>query len=239
MSSIVPAILPTSREDLERKAGMLIGLVDTVQVDLVDGRFATPASWPYNEEKLEEGNTTYTAEDTLPHLGQIHYELDLMMTDPEHIVGDWIAAGAEKLVFHAESSSFLLKTMQDVNTRYGHDKDFAPDLLSLGVALNIESDVALLDPFLEYAEYVQFMGIDDIGKQGQPFDERVLRKISQLRLRHPEVLIQVDGGVSIETAHALLSVGVDRLIIGSAIWKAPNVRESLELFNELVREYNG
>lgn len=238
MSFIVPAILPASREDIERKVASLVGQVDVVQIDVVDGKFTQPASWPYTTAQ-EDAGAMYSAEDPLPYLGQIHYEVDMMITEPENVVGEWIAAGVDRLVFHAESSRFVLKTMEEVSVHYGRDKDFTPDLLSLGVAINIESDVALLDPFLQFADYVQFMGISSIGKQGQPFDERVLRKISQFRSRHSDVLIQVDGGVNLESAHALLSIGVDRLVIGSALWKSGDIKNTLELFNGIVREYNG
>ncbi len=236
MSAIVPAILPTSREDIEHKVSLLVGNASMVQIDLVDGKFVGPASWPYSEG---DAAVKFDGDNPLPYLGRIQYEMDLMLSAPEDVVGDWIAAGANKLIFHAESSTTLLKTMEEVNTRYGHDKDFAPDLLSMGVALNIESDVTLLEPFLQYADYVQFMGIAQIGKQGQPFDERVLRKISQFRSTHSDVLIQVDGGVSLETARALLSIGVDRLVVGSAIWRSQNLKETLESFRDIVREHNG
>ena len=48
MSIIVPAILPSSRRDLVTKLDALAGLVDEVQVDIVDGLFAGPATWPYD-----------------------------------------------------------------------------------------------------------------------------------------------------------------------------------------------
>jgi pentose-5-phosphate-3-epimerase len=57
MSVIVPAILPTSRDDLDEKLLRLHGLVDAVQVDVVDGRFVTPASWPYKDA---QGSTRTT-----------------------------------------------------------------------------------------------------------------------------------------------------------------------------------
>lgn len=235
MSAIIPAILPLSRVDLNQKTAALFGLTDWVQIDIVDGRFASPPSWPYTSK---EGLAELNAENPLPHLGRMRYELDLMATDPEKLVGECIAAGANRLVLHAESSRFLPKTMEQLNTLYGHDKNFAPDLLSLGVALNIASEISLLEPFLPYADYVQFMGIADIGKQGQPFDQHVIRKIAEFRKKHPDILIQVDGGVSLTTIRALLEIGVDRMIVGSALWKAPNLHEAFEQFNDIVREYN-
>jgi ribulose-phosphate 3-epimerase len=234
MTAIIPAILPSSREDLEQKLGMLSGLVDAVQVDSVDGKFATPATWPYLKKDQPDN---YSQDDPMPYLGEIHYEIDLMTSDPERLAGEWISAGAERLVFHVESSHNLQKIITDLGARYGHAKDFAPGLLSLGIAFNIETDLALMAPFMEIVDYVQFMGIATIGKQGQPFDPRVLRKIMQCRQKYPEVLIQVDGGVKLENARDLLTAGVNRLVVGSALWKGASIKEELQKFTELVHEF--
>jgi ribulose-phosphate 3-epimerase len=232
MQVIIPAILPTSQEDLEEKLRILHGQVKMVQIDAVDGRFISPASWPYIP-----GTPEFPADYSLPFLGDMHFEIDLMVTNPEEVSGTWINAGAERIVIHAESTIFLEKAIKDLEVRYGHAKDFAPDLLSLGLAINIGSDLSLIEPFLDHADYVQFMGISIIGKQGEPFDSRVLRKIAAFKKKYPQMTVQVDGGVSLVTAPALLTAGIDRLIVGSALWKAPNIPEELEKFNQLVQEY--
>jgi ribulose-phosphate 3-epimerase len=236
MSAIVPAILPKSLEDLQQKLAVLDGVVTSVQLDVVDGRFASPASWPYLENS-SSGDPDFQNGETLPYLGQMNYEIDLMVSNPEEVTGLWIQAGASRITIHAESTKYLSKTISDVQVKYGHAKDFAPGLLSLGLAINIATDLSLIEPYLEFMDYVQFMGIASIGKQGEPYDTRVLRKIAAFRHLHPDMNIQVDGGVSLATAPALLSAGVSRLIIGSALWKAPNLLEEFRKFQDLSQEY--
>jgi ribulose-phosphate 3-epimerase len=160
-----------------------------------------------------------------------------MVNAPEIVAGSWIEAGAQRLTLHVESTNYLSKTVTELEVKYGHAKDFAPNLISLGLAINIGSDLSVLDPYIDHVDYVQFMGIATIGKQGEPFDKRVLRKIALLKNKYPQLLIQVDGGVSLMTAPALLTAGVDRLIVGSALWRAPNLAEELQKFNDLVQEY--
>jgi ribulose-phosphate 3-epimerase len=236
MSVIIPAILPTSREDLEENLAPLEGLVDAVQIDIVDGRFVKPASWPYASGTDEFAK--HVAEgDMLPYVGQMQFEVDLMVSDPENVTGIWISAGANRVTLHAESTTYLPKAITEMGVKYGHAKGFSGSLLSVGLALNISSEPSLIEPFIDAIDYVQFMGIGTIGKQGEPFDSRVLRKISAFKRRHPEMEIQVDGGVSLVTAPALLSAGVDRLVVGSALWKAPNIADELAKFNELVEQY--
>jgi ribulose-phosphate 3-epimerase len=236
MSKIVPAILPVSHADLEQKLGILRGLVDAVQIDIIDGRFASSASWPYSTgarefaQEIEKGVM-------LPHYGEFHFEMDLMVSDPEEVTGIWIAAGAQRIILHVESTNYLPRAITDLETKYGHAKGFAPDLLAVGLAINIQSDLLLLEPYLPNADFVQFMGIDSIGKQGQPFDERVLEKIKAFKGKHPNMSVQVDGGVSLETAPALLSAGVERLIVGSALWNSEDIQNELKAFQSLIEEY--
>jgi ribulose-phosphate 3-epimerase len=241
MSVIVPAILTTSREDLEQKLLQLAGVVSDVQIDIIDGRFTSPATWPYTElgtnSNADVASKIFPEGDMLPYVDQLQYEMDLMVANPEEVTGLWIEAGAVRMTIHVESTNYLPKAITDLQIKYGHAKDFAPGLLSLGLAINIGTELSLIEPFLADADYVQFMGIATIGKQGQPFDKEVLRKIAQFKKKHPKMTVQVDGGVSLDTAPALLSAGVDRLIVGSALWKAKNFLDELEKFNQLVQEY--
>jgi ribulose-phosphate 3-epimerase len=236
MSIIIPAILPVSHEDLEEKLATLVGLVDSVQIDMVDGRFVVPSSWPYKDD-IADPSKEHDGIENLPHLGELHFEMDLMVEDPEHIAGEWVTAGAERVVIHVESNNYIDRAIRTLESEYGHTKDFAPNLLAVGIGINIQTDVALIEPYLDTVDYVQFMGIANIGRQGEPFDRTVLRKIAAFKRKYPKMPIQVDGGVSLITAPALLSVGVDRLIVGSALWKAPNIREALQQFNDVVQEY--
>jgi len=238
MSVIVPAVLPQSREDLEEKLALFSKHTDAdmVQIDVVDGRFAKPASWPYANGSKEFAAMIARGE-TLPYLGRFRYEVDLMTSDPEQVTGLWIAAGVSRITVHAESTTYLPKIITDLVRKYGYDRDFAPGLLSFGLAIGIATDLALVEQYLEYLNYVQFMGIAAIGKQGQPFDTRVIQKIATFRKRHPTVEIQVDGGVTKQTAPLLLAAGVDRLIVGHVLLQAKDMREEYEELSAFALRY--
>lgn len=233
MGVIIPAVLVPSRKALDDTLSRLKGLVDVVQVDIVDGRFVGPPTWPYSE--AEELGILRGASQ-FPHLGEFKFEVDLMVENPEDQIGPWIDAGVERILVHIESVRNMERVVETMKG-YGHEKGFAPDLLSLGIAINIDTDTAAIEPYLDDADYVQFMGIKTIGKQGQPFDERVLRKIEAFRKAHPGMPVQVDGAVSEKTAPALLAAGVDRLCIGSALLKAPDIEAALHRFEGLAEEY--
>jgi len=235
MSIIVPAILPSSREDLIEKLKALEGLVDEVQVDIVDGVYASPPTWPYDTgpgelaRMLSEG-------DMIPHAGECRIEMDLMVEHPEKTMGAWIELGASRITIHAASVTHLPRLLHDFKTEYGYDKGFASDLLAIGVAVPPGTSPEDLTPFLNQIDYVQFMGIKHVGRQGEPFDQDVLTTIKRFKAHHPNVPFQVDGGVSLNTAPKLLELGVSRLVIGSAIWKAPSVPKAIQEFKDITLE---
>lgn len=231
----MPAILPTSRADLVGKLALLEGLVDEVQIDVVDGVFAAPPTWPYTDEAA-----TFSADvlegDAIPFLGRFRFEIDLMVKQVEQVTGVWIAAGAQRLVLHAESTAQLPLALLDIQQKYGHAKGFAPGLLSVGLSVGNDTPLEIIEPFVDHIDFVQFMGIRNIGHQGEPFDERVLDRVRRFRKQYPNLVIQVDGAVSTTTAPHLLDAGVDRLVIGSDLWKAPNLKERLQTYQAMVSE---
>ena len=218
--AIIPAVLPANREDLEGKLAILAAIpsVARVQIDVVDGKFAAPASWPYSAGGQGGAAAELAAwareGGALPEPWRIAYEMDLMCLDAERAAGEWLALGASRLTFHAESAIDLERFLAAVYRRYGEH------CVSVGLALGIGSDLSLIEPHIRQISYVQFMGIATIGRQGQRFDSRVFEKIRAFRARHPGVAVQVDGGVSLENAKKLIALGVSGLVVGSAILRA-------------------
>lgn len=236
MGIIIPAIIPTSKEDLAGKLSRLSGLCEEVQIDIVDGTYAKPASWPYVTDTPEPSRMLAEGE-MLPGAGEMRFEIDLMSVDPESVAGVWIGLGATRLTIHAESTHFLPRFLESARSVYGHDVGFASDLLSLGLAIGTETDLALIEPFIEKIDYVQFMGVRTIGHQGEPFSSSVLARISAFRKKYPNTPVQVDGGVTLQNAPSLLSAGVSRLIVGSALWKAPDLGVAYRAFDALTEQY--
>jgi ribulose-phosphate 3-epimerase len=236
MGAIVPAILPQSRQDLEDKLSKLAGLADSVQIDVVDGRFASPACWPYSGGSKELARMA-AGDEMLPHYGEMKFDIDLMAENPEQVTGSWVSLGASRMTIHAEATTALGKLVAGFQSRYGHEKGFIPDLISLGLAIGADTPLGLIEPFAGQIDYVQLMGIRRIGVQGQPFDDRAVKRVRDLKRKYPKLAVQVDGGVSKTTAPALLSAGADRLIVGSALWTAPNLADEIAAFNDLAQRY--
>lgn len=233
MSVVTPTVLAPSRKALEESLARLDSLFDTVQIAVLDGRFAGPASWPY----AEPAELARVVKGDIPYLGHFKLEVDLSIENPERAVGAWINAGVERILVHIESVRNLKALIDELANSYGHEKGFAPDLLSFGVALNLETEISVLEPYLDSIDYVQFMSAPGIGPGGGTFDKRVFRKIAAFRKLHPDTGIQVSGKITPETVPELLSAGVSRLCIGAALLSAPDIIEQLHKFETLADEY--
>ncbi|HYF13244.1 MAG TPA: hypothetical protein VD928_03035 [Candidatus Paceibacterota bacterium] len=204
MVEIIPAILPHSVQELEEGLSKLKGVAPFVQIDLV-------------------GKNVLTGMETIPLWESFDFECDIMLPNPSAEVQECIDVGASRIVVHAnlESAREALEKLQKV--RAG---DFA---IAVGVALGAHDMPEELQKFENLYDYVQVMGIDEVGKQGGPPDphhhEIVL--IAELRKRFPNLFIQVDGGVAPhvrELAHA----GANRLIVGSAIMNSDNPKALIQ-----------
>ncbi len=225
--------MPESLDDLRDKLSQVEGIAPVVQIDVMDGRFVRERSWPYTPGGADEFRQMVEESDGLPFWNSVDFEVDLMVERPEEVIDGWIQAGVRRLIVHIESTEHMSDIIGDVASRFlipGEEPS-----VELGIALNIDTPLAAVEPYMEHVSFLQFMGIAEIGYQGQPFDVRVLQKIVTMREAYPEVIISVDGGVNFETAPLLLVAGADRLAVGSALFDG-DVEQNIEDFRNLADE---
>lgn len=242
MTEIIPAIMPDSFDDLEYKASLVAQYVSLVQIDVMDGKFVKSRSWPYFSGDQFSFNALLEESEGLPFWDSLDYEVDLMITKPEETIDDWITAGAKRLIVHIESTEKMQDIINSINSRFAFPETYgsspargeAKRDVELGIAINVDTSISSIVGYLEDIDFVQFMGIQTIGLQGQPFDERVLDKIREFHNAHPEIIISVDGGVNFDTAPALIEAGVKRLVSGSTIFDGDNIPNAIEHFKRIT-----
>jgi ribulose-phosphate 3-epimerase len=234
MTEVLPAIIPESYEDLSCKMSAVKGIVKLVQVDVCDGKFVHSESWPYIADDENHFEKITEEDEGFPFWESMDFEADLMIKNPEESVEKWIKAGAKAIVLHIESSPKILDLVKDLRKTYGYPGDSLVSV-DIGIALNIDTANEAMDEFLikdpegrRLADFVQFMGIDKIGYQGQEFDEEVIKKIKDLRKKYPDVAISVDGGVNFDNYKNLVKAGANKLISGSAIYESENIAEAIK-----------
>lgn len=224
MIEIIPSLPARTLEELRAKTGSVVGLVSTFQIDVADGVFVEARSWPMNPGDAEQFQRIVSGKETLPFLDELSYEVHFMAHDPEALLPNWISAGVVRAFFHVEAR-------HDFNALKAIAQQSS---IELGAALKIGTPIEILDTYREGIACVQLMGIDTIGAQGQPFDERVIDMITAVRARYPDVTIQVDGSVNEVTAVSLVRAGATKLAPGSYVLSSDDPKAAIDTLKHVT-----
>lgn len=228
MIEVTPAILVENFSELNEKLAKFVNVTKMVQIDMCDGKFVPSISWPMGKNDQYSIEAILNEEDGIPFWDHLDFEFDLMVLNAHKQFDFFARLGARRIVFHLEAEeeeSFkdFLESMDP----------YFKDNIDIGIAINTTTDIARLDPFINHIDFVQTMGIEHIGYQGEPFDERVLKQIKELRNKYKELQISLDGSVNENTAPLLIEAGVNRLVIGSALLRSFDIRETVKEFENL------
>jgi len=167
MIQVVPAIIPESLDDLHRKVAMVAPYVSSVQIDIMDGNYASSISWPFEGNKHVELSAIKSMEELLGIDG-VDYNLDMMVREPEQYVNEWIEAGVHSPIIHFESTDNLEEIIKKLRVQN----------IGIGLALRPSTPNDAIEPFISRVNFVQCMGNDKIGYHEVPLDVSVLGKIT-------------------------------------------------------------
>ena len=194
MPVIIPSILVNNKEAF---IGCYTGLkqsVDMIQLDIADGEFAPNKTW---------GNPQDIATHT-----KTKVELHLMVQNPLAEMKKWSSVDQiKRVLIHIESLGNL-----NGATNFAKEKGW-----ELGLVLNPDTEILRIEPFVEHATVIMFMGVYP-GFQGQTFIPNTCTRVRKAKQHYPDKKISVDGGVNKETIPSLMRSGVDIICPGSAIF---------------------
>jgi len=191
---------------------------DYIHVDVMDGRFVPNISvGPLVVEALRRAT-------------DLPLDVHLMVEEPERHIEAFAQAGASILTVHPEASAHLHRLVQMI-------KDLG---VRSGVALNPASPLALIEEMLAEVDLVLLMTVNP-GWGGQAFLHSVLPKMRRLRRLLDEqglaAELEVDGGITVETAPLVVEAGARVLVAGSAVFQsADGVAAAMERIGESVRK---
>jgi len=232
MNDIIPAILAKDYDDLKNEIALVRDHVSMVQLDIADGMFVPNKTWPFTHSSRSTDphfNKILNEEEGLPFWEDVEFELDLMVSDAEENFDIYAKLGAKRLVFHIEA----IKDLGEFKNFLEGIDLYQREVTEIGVAIGVDTPLENLYPLISSIDFVQCMGIDNIGFQGEEFDEKVVDKIKELREKYPDLVITVDGGITLGVASLLLSVGVNRLVVGSAIFSSTDIMGAIEDFRNI------
>ncbi len=204
MIEIIPALLPKSYDELEEGLARLRGVAPLVQVDLV-------------------GTNILAGKESIPFWDEFDFEADIMLPHPSSEIEAVLISGPSRVVVHANAQDARDALLMLQDTRQGSFP------IEVGVALASHDTPEALAPLEGLFDYVQVMGIDHIGVQGEPADphHKEIELIKALRAAHPTLTIQVDGAAGAHPRELVLA-GANRLIVGSRIMSANNPAKELK-----------
>lgn len=199
---IAPSILAADFGQLNNDIEMLNNSqADWVHVDVMDGVFVPNIS--FGQMLVKQMHS----------VSKLPLDVHLMIVEPEKYVESFAACGADTITFHLEATHHahrLIQHLKSINVK-------------AGVALNPQTNVDALDDILEDLDMVCLMSVNP-GFGGQKFIYRTLDKIRRLKTkiieRNLDAKIEIDGGVGLQNAEAILKAGADVLVAGSSVFKS-------------------
>lgn len=207
---IIPAIMPKGFDDLAQHVEKVAAFVDFVQIDIMDGEFVEAKSWPFFPKDKLSAEELMDGKISLPDSAKIKYEFDLMVRAPEKDLKKFVSLGASRVIIHANS-------IENIEL---FEKEIEKIGVEWGIAFLPTDNLESWREIIKKADFVQLMGIENIGYQGQSFDPRVLDAVKNVREIKSDAIISIDGGVNLETARELALAGANRLVSGSTIFGA-------------------
>jgi len=216
MSVIVsPSLLSADFLNLGKDVEMLNNSnADWFHLDVMDGVFVPNIS--YGLPIIEQINKQASKP----------LDVHLMIVDPDRYVERFAKVGADYLTVHYEACTHLHRTIQNIKANG----------MKAGVSLNPHTPVAVLEDIIADLDLVLLMSVNP-GFGGQSFIENTISKTTKLKElikeKSSNALIEIDGGVNLETGKRLLDAGADALVAGSFVFGSENPTATIEDLKKL------
>ncbi len=204
MIEVIPAINAEDFGEVKRRIKLVEPHVKRVHLDVADGTFTPNTIW-------------HNPGDLLTLETSLFVEVHLMIVDMDTRWQEWVLPEVNRIIFHLEAA---------------HDPNFVLNKIKenkkeVGLAIRPETEWQRIEPFCKKVDLVQTLAVPP-GRAGQEFRLETLDKIKHLRKRHPKCIIEVDGGVNLETGKKCAAAGANILVSANYVFGSKDIKKAID-----------
>lgn len=212
---IAPSVLSCDFANIQRDVEMINNTnADWFHIDIMDGVFVPNMSFGFPVIKAIKKHANKPL------------DVHLMIVNPDNYISQFADAGADLLTVHYEACSHLHRTVQAIRAAG----------MKAGIALNPHTNVSQLENVINDIDMVLIMSVNP-GFGGQKFIPNAINKVAEVSTliakNNADVLIEVDGGVNLETGKQLIEAGADVLVAGSFVFNSDNPSKTIAALKSL------
>ena len=208
---IAPSILSADFSKLGAEIEEVASVgADWIHVDVMDGRFVP---------NITIGPLVVRA---IRPLTSVPLDVHLMIAEPERYIPEFIEAGADMISFHVEATPHVQRALQMIKKAR----------VRAAVALTPSTPLTIVEHILPDVDMILLMTVNP-GFGGQSFIPQMVEKTQALRellIRHraEHIDIEVDGGITPETAKTISEAGANVLVAGSSVFGQKDRKQAIE-----------
>ncbi len=216
MKKIAPSILSADFSRLGEEILLVEEAgADLIHIDVMDGHFVP---------NITIGPAIVSS---LRKVTDLPFDVHLMIENPERFIEAFAAAGSDMITVHVEAADHLHRTIALIKERG----------IKAGVSLNPATPLSRIEQVIEDVDMLLVMTVNP-GFGGQKFIENMLPKIKKaremIRSIAPGVLLEVDGGVTLDNIKQIADAGTDIFVAGSSIFGSADYRKTIAKMKEII-----
>jgi ribulose-phosphate 3-epimerase len=216
---INPSILNARFDDLANEIAKVSQSADQLHLDIMDNIFVPNYTFDFQRAK------------EIIEFSDLPVDAHLMIADPDISAPKYAQAGCVSVTFHLEAAKNIGQTISNVKSNGA----------KVGLAVKPGTSFSLVEPFIEQIDLLLVMTVEP-GFGGQSFMHDQMDKVKTARsrielIKGTKPLIQVDGGISLETIGEAANAGANCFVAGSAVYNSADPENMVQLLRKSAEEH--